>query len=68
MRDINLNSKVLRISNMPKQTEKIMVLYDDRGWAIRCYDKDGNKITTMVTDKTLDDSSSDYTLVPKEQI
>ena len=47
-----------------------MILYDDRGWAIRCYNDNGNnnKITTMIPDDKLSDSASDITLVPREQL
>lgn len=70
MRDIALHSKVLRLKDFPSETTKIMILYDERGWAIRCYHDNGphNKITTMVPDKRLADSGSDITLVPREQL
>lgn len=73
MSDINLNSPVLRLKDFPPDTDKIMILYDERGWAIRCYgDKekygDNNKLTTMIPDGRLGDSDSDITLVPREQV
>lgn len=68
MRDIELNSRVLRIDSMPKDTTKIMIMYDERGWAIRCYNEPGDKLTTLVPDKRLGDSSSDETLVPIEEL
>lgn len=52
MRDINLQSAVLTIDGYPSETKKVMFLYDDRGWAMRCYDASGNKLVTLVsTDK-----------------
>lgn len=70
MRDITLNSKIIRLKDLPKSTTKIMIMYDERGWAIRCYDDSGvnNKLTTMIPDDRLGDSGSDITLVPKEQL
>lgn len=70
MRDIELNSPVLRLVDFPKETTKIMIMYDNRGWAIRCYNDDGvnNKITTMVPDERLGDTGRDITLVPREQL
>lgn len=70
MRDVNLNSGILRLIDFPTNTTKIMILYDDRGWAIRCYDDSGvnNKITTMLPDDRFGDSGSDITLVPYEQL
>ena len=57
MRDIELNSCVMSINGWPAGTHKIRILYDSRGWAIRCYDEDGNKLVTMVTDTEI----SEYT-------
>lgn len=70
MRDIELNSPVLRLKDFPPETTKIMIMYDTRGWAIRCYDDSGhnNKLTTMVPDERLGDTGSDITLVPREQL
>lgn len=48
MRDIELSSKVISVKDMPKETDRIMVVYDNRGWAIRCYDKNGSKLITLV--------------------
>jgi len=68
MRDIQLNSKILRLKDFPTETAKIMVMYDERGWAIRCYNDIGNKITTLIPDERVADSGSDVTLVPREQL
>lgn len=70
MSDINLKSSILRLADFPSETTKIMILHDDRGWAIRCYSDAGanNKITTMVPDDRIGDSGSDVTLVRREQL
>lgn len=69
MRDIELNSPILRLVDFPKETTKIMIMYDNRGWAIRCYNDIGgdNKITTMVPAKDGVYSSTEIALVPREQ-
>jgi len=52
MRDINLQSTVLTLEDFPQDTRKVMFLYDDRGWALRCYNENGDKLTTLIfTDK-----------------
>lgn len=71
MSDITLNSGILRLVDFPKETTKIMILFDDRGWAIRCYDADeeqSTKITTMIPDRSRAGSGSDITLVRKETL
>ena len=69
MRDIELESAVLNIKDLPGGTKKVMLMYDSKGWAIRCYDEDGDKITTMVPDDTLDEfGDKTLTLVPAEQL
>jgi hypothetical protein len=71
MSNIILNSGVLRLVDFPKETTKIMILYDERGWAIRCYDADdqqSTKITTMVPDRRMSGSENDVTLVRKESL
>jgi len=70
MRDITLNSNIIRLKDLPEATTKIMIMYDERGWAIRCYDDSGvnNKLTTMIPDDKYGDTGSDITLVPKEQL
>lgn len=68
MQDVNLQSSVLRLNDFPRETKKIMIMIDQRGWAIRCYNEAGEKLTTMVKDERLGDSESDATLVPREQL
>lgn len=67
MRDINLNSLPMRIEAWPPSTASLQILYDNRGWAIRCYDDKGAKITTLVPGKKCHDGSH-QTLVPREQL
>ena len=68
MKDINLQSGVYTLHDLPEKTSKVMFIYDERGWAIRCYDSDGNKITTMVVNDKMGDSGSIGTLTPYEQL
>lgn len=68
MKDINLQSGVFTLHDLPENTTKVMFLYDERGWAMRCYNSDGDKITTMVINERMGDSGSVGTLVPNEQL
>ena len=70
MTDVNLNSGILRLQDFPKDTTKIQILYDERGWAIRCYSDEGtdNKITTMVPDDRLGENGVSSTLVRRETL
>lgn len=69
MKDVNLNSGIIYlVDDLPQETKKLMVLYDNRGWAIRCYDKHGNKLTTMIPDDRLGSSDADTHLVRQENL
>ena len=54
MGDIRLESAVMPIDGWPGGTKKIMLMYDTRGWAIRCYSENGKKLLTMVMDERPD--------------
>lgn len=69
MRDIKLESCVMDIDGMPGGTHKVMFVYDTRGWAIRCYDEDGNKLTTMIPDPGVSEySNGSIKLVRRELV
>ena len=69
MKGVNLNSGIIYLmDDFPEKTKKLMIMVDDRGWAIRCYDSDGKKLTTMVPDETLGASGVDVHLVRQERI
>lgn len=67
MTDINLQSAVLTLDGFPAETRRVMFIYDNRGWGIRCYDKNGTKITTLIFTDKEGDETTEGTLHPEEQ-
>lgn len=67
MRDIELNSSVLALEGFPAATRRVMFMYDSRGWAMRCYDKDGNKLTTLVFTEKIGDEGTIGTLIAEAE-